>query len=124
MNECKKWRCVSNCGACCHLDPTERPDLDKYLTPEELELYLSMVGKDGWCINFDRQTRKCQIYEHRPRFCRVKPEIFEEMYQMKSREFDEFAIACCHQQISGVYGRNSRELKRYRAEVADLGIMQ
>ena len=36
------WRCISNCGACCNLDPSDRPDLDHYLTPEELEVYLSI----------------------------------------------------------------------------------
>ncbi|WP_036485385.1 YkgJ family cysteine cluster protein [Myxosarcina sp. GI1] len=109
-----RWRCVSNCGACCHLDPTARPDLENYLTAEELKLYLSMVGEDGWCVNFDRETRKCQIYTERPRFCRVKPDIFEEMYQVTPEEFDEFAIACCHEQIIGVYGEDSPELQRYQ----------
>lgn len=109
----KKWQCVNNCGACCHLDPQERPDLATYLTPEELELYLSMVGKDGWCINFDHHTRKCLIYEQRPRFCRVQPDIFKDMYDVAEAEFNNFAIACCHQQIIGVYGKNSRELKHY-----------
>jgi len=45
------WRCVKQCGACCHLDPTERPDLEEYLSSEELALYLSMVGEGGWCVN-------------------------------------------------------------------------
>jgi hypothetical protein len=48
------WRCVKLCGACCHLDPTERPGLDEYLSPTELEEYLNLVGEDGWCINFDQ----------------------------------------------------------------------
>ncbi|NEO03757.1 MAG: YkgJ family cysteine cluster protein, partial [Moorea sp. SIO3I7] len=34
------WRCVKQCGACCHLDPAERPGLEEYLLPEELALYL------------------------------------------------------------------------------------
>jgi hypothetical protein len=111
------WRCVSNCGACCHLDPQERPDLETYLTPEELELYLSMVGEDGWCRNYDRASRKCSIYEQRPRFCRVKPDIFAEMFGITDAEFNEFAIDCCHQQIEGVYGEDSPELERYRDRV-------
>ncbi len=110
----KSWRCVSNCGACCHLDPQERPDLETYLTPEELELYLSMVGEDGWCLNYDRTTRKCRIYDERPRFCRVKPDIFAEMFGITATEFDEFAIDCCYQQIEGVYGENSPEITHYR----------
>ncbi|MBD0345487.1 MAG: YkgJ family cysteine cluster protein, partial [Coleofasciculus sp. Co-bin14] len=61
------WHCVKQCGACCHLDPAERPDLDTYLSPEELELYLSLVGEGGWCVNFDLAKRECRIYPDRPR---------------------------------------------------------
>ena len=50
------WRCVKHCGACCHLDPADRPNLEDYLSAEELEVYLSMVGEGGWCVNFDRAT--------------------------------------------------------------------
>ena len=110
------WRCVSNCGACCHLDPKERPELEDYLSPEQLELYFSMVGEAGWCINFDRATRKCLIYEQRPDFCRVLPDNFAKMYGIKTEEFNNFAIDCCQQQIAGVYGQNSIEMKRYHRE--------
>ena len=108
-----QWQCVSNCGACCNLTPEERPNLAEYLSSEELKLYMAMVGEDGWCINFDRDTRKCQIYDDRPRFCRVKPDIFQDMYGVEAEEFNEFAIACCQQQITGVYGKDSEELERY-----------
>ena len=114
----KTWRCVSNCGACCNLTPEDRPDLAEYLTPKELELYLSMVGEDGWCINFDRDTRKCRIYAERPRFCRVQPDIFEDMYQVTAADFNDFAIACCQEQIVGVYGDNCTELEHYNTEIA------
>lgn len=107
------WRCVKQCGACCHLDPAERPDLEQYLSPTELALYLSMVGEGGWCINFDRATRECRIYPDRPRFCRVKPDIFEEMYGVEPAEFEDFAIDCCQQQIAGVYGDRSLEMQRF-----------
>lgn len=113
------WRCINNCGACCHLTPEDRPDLEDYLSPEELELYLSMVGEGGWCIHFDRSTRKCRIYEQRPRFCRVKPDIFEAMYQVTPEEFNEFAIDCCCQQISGVYGEDSPEMESYYQQVIE-----
>lgn len=112
-----KWQCVTNCGACCNLTPEERPDLAEYLSSEELSLYMSMVGEDGWCINYDRDTRKCSIYEDRPRFCRVEPTNFERMYGIELTEFDEFAIACCQQQIEGVYGADSRELEHYDEEI-------
>ncbi|BAZ06627.1 YkgJ family cysteine cluster protein [Calothrix sp. NIES-3974] len=111
------WKCVKNCGACCHLDPRERPDLDEYLTPEELELYLSMVGVDGWCINFDHDNRECRIYEKRPRFCRVQADIFEDMYGIEPEELNDFAIDCCRQQIEGVYGDRSLEMLRFDQQV-------
>lgn len=113
-----KWRCVSGCGACCNLDPEERPDLEDYLSPEELETYLSMVGEDGWCINYDHDDRQCQIYEQRPRFCRVQPDNFKSMFGIEPVEFNEFAIACCQQQITGVYGGQSLELEHYDREIA------
>jgi hypothetical protein len=72
-----------------------------------------MVGEGGWCINFDRATRECRIYPDRPRFCRVKPDIFEEMYGVEPAEFEDFAIDCCQQQIAGVYGDRSLEMQRF-----------
>lgn len=111
------WCCVSNCGACCNLAPADRPNLNDYLSPEQLALYLSMVGEEGWCINFDRATRKCLIYEQRPDFCRVLPDTFEQMYGVDKEEFNDFAIDCCQQQIAGVYGNNSPEMKRYNQEI-------
>lgn len=111
------WRCVNNCGACCYLDPSERPDLEDYLSPKQLQTYLSMVGEDGWCTNFDHQSKKCRIYEDRPRFCRVKPDIFEQMYQVAPEDFHEFAIDCCHQHISDLYGEDSQEMKNYDRQV-------
>ncbi|AFY86626.1 YkgJ family cysteine cluster protein [Chroococcidiopsis thermalis] len=113
------WKCVKQCGACCHLDPEERPDIAEYLTPEELSLYLSMVGEGGWCINYDRLKRECKIYSNRPRFCRVEPEIFLDMYGIEPEEVNDFAIECCEQQISGVYGDRSLEMVRFSREVGD-----
>ena len=112
-----QWQCVNNCGACCNLTPEDRPDLAEYLSSEELELYMSMVGRDGWCINYDRHGRKCLIYEERPRFCRVNPDNFAQMYQVEPKEFNEFAIVCCQQQIDGVYGPGSDEAKHYHRSI-------
>lgn len=111
------WRCVQQCGACCNLDPSDRPGLELYLSPIELELYLSMVGEEGWCVNFDHTTRKCNIYDDRPRFCRVEPEIFQDMYGIESEELSDFAIGCCREQIEGVYGDRSLEMLRFDQEV-------
>ncbi|MFN5516203.1 MAG: YkgJ family cysteine cluster protein [Cyanobacteriota bacterium] len=114
----KTWLCVNHCGACCHLDPQERPELESYLTPEALAQYLSLVGPDGWCVHYDPERRQCQIYDQRPRFCRVLPETFAEMFGVGAEEFENFAIACCQEQITGVYGADSAELAHYNEAVA------
>ena len=75
-----------------------------------------MVGEDGWCINYDHDDRQCQIYEQRPRFCRVQPDNFQSMFGIEPVEFNKFAIACCQEQITGVYGVESPELKHYNQE--------
>jgi uncharacterized protein len=111
------WQCVKQCGACCHLDPTERPDLDEYLTPEELHLYLSLVGEDGWCIHFDPDARECRVYENRPRFCRVEPETFYDMFGVDPEELNDFAIECCREQIEAVHGDRSLEMIRFNQAV-------
>lgn len=49
LRNTKRWGCISSCGACCYLDPTERVDLDDWLAPDERDLYQSMVGTDGFC---------------------------------------------------------------------------
>jgi len=111
------WRCVKRCGACCYLEPSERPDLEEYLTTEELEQYLSMVGEGGWCIHFDHRSRLCRIYSDRPRFCRVESEIFQDMYGIEAEELNEFAIDCCHEHIEDIYGANSPEMQHFNQEV-------
>ena len=66
------WQCISGCGACCRLDPSERGEAIAALDAHQRELYLSMVGADGWCIHFDTGGRRCRIYHQRPDFCRVE----------------------------------------------------
>jgi uncharacterized protein len=111
------WQCVKNCGACCNLTPSDRPDLEYYLTPPELEQYLSMVGADGWCINFNHETRECNIYEDRPMFCRVEEETFVDMFGIEPEELNDFAIDCCRQQIESNYGDRSLEMIRFNLAV-------
>jgi uncharacterized protein len=112
------WRCVKQCGACCNLDPDDRPELEEYLPPEQLAIYLSMVGEDGWCINLDREARSCKIYADRPPFCRVQADTFVAMFGIEPAELNDFAIDCCRQQIEGVYGEDSAEANRFDAEIA------
>ncbi|MEL6250121.1 MAG: YkgJ family cysteine cluster protein [Cyanobacteria bacterium J06648_16] len=111
------WQCVQQCGACCQLDPTERPELADYLNPEQLSQYLSMVGEDGWCIHYDQTQRLCTIYDQRPSFCRVTAPTFEAMFGIAAEDLNAFAIECCEQQIEGVYGGKSEELARFMAAV-------
>jgi uncharacterized protein len=111
------WTCIQNCGACCHLDPQERPDLEDYLTETELRLYLSMVGADGWCINFDQATRQCRIYDTRPRFCRVEADVFQDLYGISSEDLNDFAIQCCREQIEAVHGDRSLEQIRFEQAI-------
>ncbi len=109
------WRCVKKCGACCYL--AERPEVEDYLSAEELKLYQSMVGEGGWCVNFDRTKRSCRIYPHRPRFCRVEPDVFQELYGVEPEQLNEFAIECCQDHIAEYYGDDSVELRRFNREV-------
>ncbi|NET60367.1 MAG: YkgJ family cysteine cluster protein [Symploca sp. SIO2E6] len=111
------WHCIQQCGACCYLEPTERPGLEEYLSPQELELYLDMVGEEGWCVNFDHATRECRIYQNRPRFCYVEPDVFQEMYGVEPEELSDFATNCCREQIEDVYGKHSLEMQRFNREI-------
>jgi hypothetical protein len=111
------WQCVKRCGACCQLDPTDRPELEDYLSEANLALYLSLVGPDGWCINYDADQRECRIYPDRPSFCRVEPTNFESMFGVPADEFNDFAIDCCQQQIEGVYGDRSEEMERFNTAI-------
>jgi uncharacterized protein len=111
------WRCVKNCGACCQLDPTDRPELAEYLSEADLARYMSMVGADGWCVHYDQTTRECLIYESRPGFCRVQADTFVTMFGIEPTELNDFAIDCCQQQIEGVYGPESDEMSRFNAAV-------
>jgi uncharacterized protein len=111
------WHCIKNCGACCQLDPTDRPDLADYLTPEELPVYMGMVGTDGWCINFDAEKRECKIYDDRPRFCRVQTDTFKAMYNVDEEDLEDFAIDCCLEHIESIYGDDSPEMDRFQEEI-------
>ncbi|NJK42202.1 MAG: YkgJ family cysteine cluster protein [Acaryochloridaceae cyanobacterium SU_2_1] len=111
------WSCVERCGACCHLDPIERPDIQSYLTPTEYDHYLSLVGPDGWCIHFDAEARKCQIYANRPQFCRVQTDVFQRLFGVEPEELNDFAIDCCRDQIDAIYGDRSLESLRFEQAI-------
>ena len=105
------WQCISGCGACCRLDPGERPEALAALGAEEQELYLSMVGADGWCRHYDTGGQRCRIYESRPSFCRVTN--LASIFEVAEAEANDFAIACCRQQIRSEHGGRGRVLRRF-----------
>ncbi len=80
-------------------------------------MYLSMIGDDGWCVNFDRTSRECRIYQDRPRFCRVQADVFQDLYGIDASELNDFAIDCCRQHIEDMYGEQSLEMIRFNREV-------
>ncbi|KAL0333320.1 UNVERIFIED_CONTAM: hypothetical protein Sangu_1488200 [Sesamum angustifolium] len=85
------WQCVQNCGACCKLDkgPTFPSPDEIFDDPSDIQLYKSLVGEDGWCIHYDKSSRKCSIYAERPYFCRVEPEIFNTLYGIDKKKFNK-----------------------------------
>jgi len=123
LRKLEGWACVKNCGACCKLGPLDsRPDLDSYLNAEELELYKSMIGDDDWCINFDKNSRLCKIYESRPNFCQVDPDRYKKMFSIELEDFSDFCTFCCREQIEDVYGMDSKEMSLFETvneDVAD-----
>lgn len=81
------------------------------------QLFESMVGSDGWCIHFEKSTRKCSIYADRPYFCRVEPAIFETLYGIETKKFNKEACSSCVDTIKAIYGSSSKELENYNAAV-------
>ncbi|WP_115015188.1 YkgJ family cysteine cluster protein [Synechococcus sp. UW140] len=110
------WSCISQCGACCRLAPDERPEALEVLNDEQREIYLGLVGVDGWCRHYDSGGRRCRIYDDRPDFCRVTS--LASLFEVPPDQADSFAISCCHQQIRSVYGGRSRELRRFNQIVS------
>ena len=109
------WTCIHHCGACCRLAPEERPEALEALSDEQKETYLSMVGEDGWCKNYDSGGRRCRIYADRPDFCRVSSLV--DLFDVPPDDADAFAIACCNQQIRSLYGGRSSEMRRFTRAV-------
>lgn len=115
MAETLQWRCISGCGSCCRLDPGERNEALDALDEEQQQLYLSMVGPDGWCIHFDTGSSTCRIYDERPVFCRV--ENLAQLFDVPSEEANDFAIACCRQQIRCEHGGRGIVMKRFEQAI-------
>jgi hypothetical protein len=116
-----RWHCISGCGACCRLDPEQRPEALEALSPSQRQAYLGLVGADGWCIHYDSGGRRCRIYADRPDFCQVSNliQLFGAQAADDSSggttDGNALAIACCLQQIRSEYGGRSRVMKRFQS---------
>ena len=110
-----KWQCIKTCGACCRIHPQERIEALEVLNEAQLKVYLEMVGEDGWCLHYDRASRRCRVYEERPDFCRVSS--LAKFFNISDEETDQFAIQCCLDQIRSVYGGRSNEMKRFKGSL-------
>lgn len=109
-----RWQCIAGCGACCRLDPAQRPEALEALTDEQRQTYLTMVGEDGWCVHYDSGGRRCRIYADRPDFCQVANLVALFGLGVNPGEADALAIACCQQQIRSEYGGRSGVMKRFQ----------
>ena len=112
----KSWICIENCGACCKLDLSERDDLSKILSKEDIALINSMTSKDGWCKYLDKKNSKCMIYETRPHFCRVNE--FSTSFKDYFKNGDKFLIDCCKQHISSIHGNKSEPMIRFKKAIS------
>lgn len=81
------------------------------LTDEQRQVYLAMVGEDGWCIHYDTGGRRCRIYADRPDFCRVS--TIMAMVGAQGQEADALAIAFCRQQIRSETGGRGKVMRRF-----------
>ncbi|PWA77810.1 hypothetical protein CTI12_AA220970 [Artemisia annua] len=113
------WQCVKNCGACCKLDkgPTFPSPEEIFDDPSDVQLYKTMVGADGWCIHYEKSTRTCSIYDDRPYFCRVEPEVFENLYGIEKKKFNKEACSSCIDTIKAVHGSQSEELDKFKKAI-------
>jgi len=65
---------------------------------------------------YQRENKKCLIYETRPHFCRVNE--FSTAFKGYLISGDKFLIDCCKQHIASNYGYQSKEMKTFRIAVA------
>ena len=107
------WSCISGCGACCRLDPSQRQEAIAALSPSQQEQYLAMVGADGWCIHYNTGSRNCRIYADRPDFCNVANLVKLFGSAGDPGAGDRLAIACCKEQIRSEYGGRGRVMGRF-----------
>jgi len=118
----KGWRCISGCGACCYLEPSSRSTIKDWLDVKEYEKFLSMVGPDGWCVNYDKQSKECGIYERRPGFCRVGTEVWREKTGARTdADVARLMRSSCREWITLMYGVGKQSpLRRFDKAMGEL----
>lgn len=107
----QRWQCIHGCGACCRLDPSLRPEALALLTDDQRQIYLAMVGEDGWCIHYDTGGQRCRIYESRPDFCQVSTIMAQ--FGAEGQVADGLAISFCLQQIRSETGGRGKVMRRF-----------
>lgn len=91
----KEFPC-DRCGLCCqHLSG--------------IELYKDLDDGSGVCIHFDRQTKLCKIYDHRPQKCNINAGYVWFQNQMTYEEYRQLNIKAC-QKLKEEYLCHSRLL--------------
>lgn len=106
-----RWRCIQGCGACCRLDPSLRQEAIELLDDQQRQVYLSMVGADGWCIHYDTGGQRCRVYANRPDFCRVANLM--ERLGVAGAGANDLAISFCQQQIRSETGGRGKVMRRF-----------
>ncbi len=115
MPKREEWCCIKQCGACCKLDPYERVEAIQVLSEQDKELYLSMVGPDGWCKFYEKSLKICTIYNQRPSFCKVKN--ISSTFDLSTEDTNEFTIRCCKEHIKDIYGPRSKVMKKFKYSI-------
>lgn len=79
----------SNCGVCCTETEMllskkdikrlmDRGYSQKQFVRYDKQGYATLKNRDGYCVFYDLNNRKCSEYENRPSGCRVYPVIVDE----------------------------------------------
>lgn len=79
----------SNCGVCCtetemllskrDLKRLERKGFRRIeFAKFDKQGYVQLKNRDGYCVFYDRDIRRCSVYADRPSGCRVYPVILDE----------------------------------------------
>jgi len=115
------WECIKGCGACCNIGGYDADILDELLfEKDDVALYNTMVGDDGWCVNLDPTSKACTVFEDRPWFCKVE-QMATRNFNVAPEDVPQFANECCQYHIDLVYGddsdNNSDVMRRYEETI-------